>query len=132
MENAALIAHRFNSTTNRPKPHTQKGPYLVPLLKRLLNKKMKITDAEVRKVFNLKRGNDKATLKKIIMLRYILNAVQGENQAIEGILDRIDGKAVQIIEAPNIPAVQLFVTNIIQKAGINEPDRKAPQGDRES
>lgn len=78
---------------NRPyAPHTQKGQYLTPLLKRLLNKKTNIADPEVQKILNGKIGNKKGTFKAILMLRYILNGVQGENQAIEGILDRIDGK----------------------------------------
>ena len=76
------------------KDHTQKHPngYLLPILKKLLNKKMTVKDEEVRKIFELKDGKTKAELKKVIMLRYILNAVEGENQAIEGIFDRIDGK----------------------------------------
>ena len=75
------------------KDHTKKHPhgYLTPILKKLLAKKMSVNDPEVRKVLAIKTGT-KAELKKIIMLRYILNALQGENHAIEGIMDRMDGK----------------------------------------
>lgn len=91
-----------NKATQYPvnaKPHTKKHPngYLTPILKQLLNKTMLVDDPEVRRVLNIKTGT-KAEMKKIIMLRYILNAMQGENHAIEGILDRIDGKALQKLE----------------------------------
>ena len=74
------------------KDHTQKGPYLVPLLKRLLNKKTNIADPEVQRILRGKVGDKRITFKAIIMLRLILNATQGENEAIKEILNRIDGK----------------------------------------
>lgn len=81
--------HQFPA--NRPHaPHTQKGPYLTPILKKILNKTMKVTDPEVHKLFATKFKE--LPLKKLVMLRYVLNAVQGENQAIEGIMERLDGK----------------------------------------
>ena len=82
------------SSTHQPKKRkgkTTEGFYLTPILKKLLNKEMEISDPEVQQVLGLKDGT-KAEMKKIIMLRYILNAMQGENKAIEGIMDRIDGK----------------------------------------
>jgi len=87
MENAALIANRYNSTTHKPPGHTQKHPngYLVPLLKKFLNKKINYKDPETEKTI---RGK----VKDAVVWRYILNATQGENQAIEGIFDRTDGK----------------------------------------
>ena len=81
------IEHRFSST-NRPvyAPNAgHKGPYLTPLLKRLLAKKITFEDPETQKII-------KGRVKDAIIWRYILNATQGETQAIEGILDRIDGK----------------------------------------
>jgi len=71
--------------------HTQKGPYLTPLLKRLLEKKIRYIDPETNKTV-------KGKVKHAIMLRYILNASEGDNQAIEGILDRVDGKVAQKLE----------------------------------
>jgi hypothetical protein len=65
--------------------HTQKGPYLTCLLKRLIEKKIRYEDPETQKMI-------KGTVKDALIWRYILNGCQGETQAIEGILDRIDGK----------------------------------------
>ena len=85
------IATRF--PVNRPHaPHTQKGPYLTPLLKKLLSKEITVGDPEVKRILDLKLKDNKAPFKKLILLRWLLNATQGDNQAIEGILDRIDGK----------------------------------------
>lgn len=96
-ENQALIDNRYTKAGgNNPPPASRhkKHPngYLTPILKKLLEKKMTVKDPEVKKLFEIKPGMKKAELKKIIMLRYILNAVEGENPAIEGILDRMDGK----------------------------------------
>lgn len=87
--------------------HTQKHPYgyLTPILKKLLNKKIKVQDPEIQKILEIKTGT-KAELKKVIMLRWILNAIQGENTAIEGILDRIDGKVLQNIKGALIDQSQ--------------------------
>lgn len=67
--------------------HTQKHPngYLTCLLKRLIEKKIRYEDPETQKLI-------KGTVKDALMWRYILNGCQGETQAIEGILDRVDGK----------------------------------------
>lgn len=96
-ENQALRDNRYSKTNPPPESRHKKHPngYLTPILKKLLNKKMTINDVEVQKIFNLKPEERKAKLKKIIMLRYILNAVQGENKAIEGIFERMDGKVAQ-------------------------------------
>lgn len=118
------LEYRF--PVNRPpKPHTQKHPegYLTSILKKLLNKKMKITDPEVKKVLEIKSGT-KAALKKIIMLRYILNAIQGENQAIEGILDRIDGKLKSNGNHPLVDQSKHYHFNLTDEQLINEA-RKA-------
>lgn len=73
--------------------HTQKHPngYLTPILKKLLNREMSIKDPEVQRIFNSKIGT-KAQLKKILALRWILNGIQGDNEAIKEIFNRIDGK----------------------------------------
>ena len=86
-DNATLRANRYNSTTHKPPPHTQKHPngYLVPLLKKLLTKKINIEDPETKKLV-------KAQVKDAVIWRLILNATQGETPAIKEIIDRIDGK----------------------------------------
>jgi hypothetical protein len=76
------LASRF--PVNRQN-HTQKGPYLTCLLKKLIEKKIRYEDPETQKLI-------KGRVKDALMWRYILNGCQGDNQAIEGILDRIDGK----------------------------------------
>jgi hypothetical protein len=77
---------------NRPAtPHTQKGPYLVPLLKRFLEKKINYIDPET----NLKI---KGKVKDAILWRLILNATEGDTHAIREILDRFDGKVMQKTE----------------------------------
>ena len=114
-ENKALIANRYTKAGgSNPPPigHTQKHPngYLTPILKKLLNKTMKVTDPEVKKVLEIKTGT-KSELKKIIMLRYILNAVQGENPAIEGIMDRTDGKIPQKLEGQGFGDTKIIIVN---------------------
>lgn len=85
------IEHRFPA--NRPySPHAgHKGPYLTPLLKKLLSKNIKYKDPETKKLI-------KGQVKNAILWRYIINAMGGSNQAIEGILNRIDGKVVEVIK----------------------------------
>ena len=73
---------------NRPHaPHKGfKGPYLTPLIKKFLNKKINFEDPETQKII---RGR----VKDAVIWRLILNATQGENEAIKEIIDRIDGKS---------------------------------------
>lgn len=70
--------------------HTQKGPYLTPLLKKLLEKKIRYEDPETHEIV-------KGQVKHAILWRLILNATQGENEAIKEILNRIDGKLSEIL-----------------------------------
>lgn len=79
---------------NRPfAPHTKKHPngYLTPLLKKLLLKKIKYIDPETQKIIQGK-------VKDAVLWRLILNATEGETQAVKEILDRIDGKVTTPIE----------------------------------
>lgn len=72
--------------------HTKKHPngYLVPLIKRFLNKTINYEDPETQKMITGK-------VKDAVIWRLILNATQGENIAIKEILDRIDGKSPDFI-----------------------------------
>ena len=83
------IDHRFK-VGNPSGHHTQKHPngYFLPLLKRYLEKKINYEDPETQKIVNGK-------VKDAIIWRLILNASQGDNQAIKEILDRLDGKVAQ-------------------------------------
>jgi len=68
-----------------------KGPYLTPLLKKFLNKHITYEDPSTQKKI-------KGKVKDAVLWRLLLNACQGENDAIKVILDRIDGKVKEIIE----------------------------------
>lgn len=89
--------------------HTQKGPYLVPLLRKFLNKKINFEDPETQKMI---RGR----VKDAVIWRLLLNACQGENQAIKEILDRIDGKSIEFL------LDQSQHTHITRKLVINGSD----------
>ena len=80
-------ATRFPVNT---RPHTKKGPYLTPLLKKFLNKKIDYIDPETN-------AKIQGKVKDAIMWRLLLNGAQGDNDAIKVILDRLDGKVVQTI-----------------------------------
>jgi hypothetical protein len=94
------------------KDHTQKGPYLLPIIKRFLNKKIKYIDPETQQKIEGK-------VKDAVIWRLILNATEGETLAIKEILNRLDGKVVQKIEIPDSPGINIFIANILQKAGVN-------------
>lgn len=114
--NIAKLGEKTRFPVNRQE-HTQKHPggYLTPILKKLLNKQMKVTDPEVKRVLEIKSGT-KAELKKIIMLRYILNAIEGETQSIEGILDRVDGKLGTNNNHKGAPSA--IIINIRNQSGL--------------
>lgn len=81
--------NRFSSANQpagrgRPKGSTT----LTCILKKLLEKKISYEDPETKKQIKGKIG-------MVIALRLILNACQGENEAIKEIIDRVDGKATQ-------------------------------------
>ncbi|MFA5499475.1 MAG: DUF5681 domain-containing protein [Candidatus Omnitrophota bacterium] len=78
---------------NRPyAPHAGfKGPYLTPLLRKVLNKSYTLTDPDTQKINKLK-GKD------AVMIQLVRTALKGDVAAIKEILDRIDGKVIQKIE----------------------------------
>ncbi len=81
-----------NDPTGRKPPlHTKKGPYLTPILKKLLEKKISFEDPETKRIVEGK-------IKDVLMLRLILNGTEGETKAITEILDRLDGKVPNIIK----------------------------------
>lgn len=67
--------------------HTKKHPngYLLPILKKLLNTKIDITDPVTEKTI-------KKFAKNAIMEKLICNAACGDNTAIKEIFERVDGK----------------------------------------
>jgi hypothetical protein len=70
------------------KDHTQKGPYLGPLLRKVLEGDFSISDPE---------SGLKLTMpgKKALILRLVWSGLNGEVSAIKEILDRVDGKVTQ-------------------------------------
>ncbi len=83
-KNIGKLGRKTQFPLNR-KDHTKKGPYLLPLLKKFLKKTIKYEDPETQKII---RGR----VKDAVIWRLILNATQGETNAIREIIDRIDGK----------------------------------------
>jgi len=78
------VEHRF-STENQPKHRVKRGPSIVTPLKKFLTKKITYEDPDTKQMV-------KGKIADVIALRLILNATQGENEAIKEILNRIDGK----------------------------------------
>ena len=69
-------------------PRKKTGTYLTPLLRKCLEKKIDYIDPET----NLKING---RVKDAIIWRLILNAAQGDNDAIKEVLNRVDGKTIQ-------------------------------------
>jgi hypothetical protein len=76
--------------------HTQKGPYLTSILKKLMAGTWEFNDPKIQDL--LKRTDCKQTIETALVLRRILNGTEGDDQAIERIFDRIDGKVAQKTE----------------------------------
>jgi len=90
MSNPNIAEASLRAGTRFPvnrKNHTQKHPngYLTCRLRRFLKKKIKYEDPETQQFI---QGN----VGDALMWRLILNGTQGDNQAIETILDRVEGK----------------------------------------
>ena len=97
--------------------HTQKHPngYLTPKLKRFLKKQIKYEDPETQELI---KGN----VGDALMWRYILNGTQGDNQAIEGILDRVDGRLKPDEDKSESNNTYVFVIQTLLNKAQNIPD----------
>jgi hypothetical protein len=84
------IEHRFKKGDPNIPRHTQKGPYLTPILKKLLSAPWSMKDRDL--AIMCEKLGLKQTVAVALMLRRVLNAAEGDDHAIERILDRIDGK----------------------------------------
>jgi len=93
--------------------HTQKGPYLLPLLKRCLEKKINYEDPETQKMIQ-------GRVKDAVIWRLILNATQGDNYAIKEILERIDGKVPQELMGEGFGDTKIIVVREKEKASGQE------------
>lgn len=71
--------------------HTKKGPYLTPILKKFLKKKINYVSPETGR-------KTKGRVYDALLWRLILNGAEGETQSIKEILERIDGKVKDKIE----------------------------------
>ena len=120
MHDNPSVATRF--PVNRQN-HTKKGPYLVPLIRKFLEKKISFEDPETQKMI-------KGRVKDAVIWRLLLNATQGENQAIKEILDRVDGKVSDFIidqsQHLHLTKVEVKVSDdttlpLTQKAGVDTP-----------
>jgi hypothetical protein len=75
------------SATHKP-PIVRRGPSVLTHLKKLLEKKIAYEDPTTHL-------HVKGKICQAIALRAIYNALEGDQNAIEDILDRIDGKTAQ-------------------------------------
>ena len=75
------------------------GPRLTTILKKLLSAEWEVNDPKVQALIE-KCGLDR-TIEVILCLRRVLNGTEGDDQAIERIFDRIDGKV------PGTPAIEI-------------------------
>lgn len=73
------------SSDRQPTKRTPRGPSVLTPLKRFLKKNIVYEDPETKKMVMGK-------VQDVIALRLILNATQGENEAIKEIFNRIEGK----------------------------------------
>ena len=77
--------NKFSSTNQ---PTRRRGPSVIKYLNKLLKKKINYEDPETKLML-------KGPIALVIALREILNACQGDQNAIEDIIDRVDGKTIQ-------------------------------------
>ena len=92
-------ANRFSST-NQPTREARlgkRGQYLRPILKKLLSADWKFNDPKIKAM--LKKHHLKEDIATAVVLRLIMNAIEGDDRAIEDIFDRIDGKVTQKVES---------------------------------
>ena len=103
------------STTYQPEHNGRpKGPSILTEIRHILEKKITYTDPDTRKKV-------KGKVAEVIAIRHILNATQGDHNAITDILDRIDGKPAQKIEGEGFADTN--ITNIFGGQEI-DPARK--------
>ena len=91
------VKNRF--PVNRPHAPNKgnKGPHLTTILKKILSAKWDFKDPKIKAL--IKERKLKPTIETALMLRRILNGTEGDDMAIERILDRIDGKVTQKVES---------------------------------
>jgi hypothetical protein len=99
--------NRFSSTNQ---PTRRRGPSIVKHLRKLLEKKITYEDPETKQMVTGK-------IALVIALREILNACQGDQNAIEDITERIDGKVEQKLVGEGF---ENKVINIIHNNGKPE------------
>ncbi len=99
----APVEHRFSST-NQPKHRPPRGVSVATELKKILSKQIEFEDVETKQMA-------KGKISHVIALRLVLNACQGENEAIKEILNRIDGKqaGINLDQSQHTEVKQTFV-----------------------
>ncbi len=94
--------NRFSSTNQ---PTKRRGPSVIKYINKLLKKKINYEDPETKLML-------KGPIALVIALREVLNACQGDQNAIEDIIDRVDGKTIQkILNEGNSDTRIIIVTN---------------------
>jgi len=108
-KNIGKLGKKTQFPLNR-KDHTKKGPYLIPLLRRMLKKKISFEDPETQKII-------KGRVKDAVLWRLILNATQGETPAIKEIIDRIDGRVKEKTELSIDDATKGLLLKALDRLG---------------
>jgi len=103
------MGKQFTSTYQ---PNHHKGPRLSTILNKLLSAEWKIKDREIKDL--LKKLHLPETIETSIVLRRILNACEGDDNAIERIFDRVDGKIPQKLVGEGIASQNIQI--VINKA----------------
>jgi hypothetical protein len=115
--------YQFTSAT-APR-HTKKGPYLTPILNKLLNAKWEFHDKKIKTL--LKDLKMKETIGTALVLRRILNGTEGDDLAIERIFDRIDGKVKDhIVHEEKNDELMREEIELIPPNGHGVPERLQP------
>jgi hypothetical protein len=98
-----------NKATQFPvnrRDHTKKGPRLTTILNKLLSAKWDFNDPKIKEL--IKKCELEETIEVALCLRRILNGTEGDDAAIERILDRIDGKVAQKNEIEHSGTVNIM------------------------
>lgn len=100
---------QFSSTYQPAHNGRPPGPSIVTEIKKILEKKIDFEDPETHERI-------KGKIAHVIGLRHILNACQGEHNAIVDIIDRMDGKTAQKIQGEGFADVKIIIVKAKEKS----------------
>lgn len=106
------VKNRFSST-HQPKHRTPRGPSLDTLLRKMLTKKIRYEDPTTK-------TEVKGEIAQAIVLREVYNALEGDQRALEYIIDRIDGKIIQKLKGEGFGDNKTYVYVVQDTKGRNK------------